>query len=262
VKLDSNKIELDNLLAQGYGIIPKKVMRDENLSIEAKAIYSYLCSFCGHGDTAFPSISLMCHDLGISDTRFLKHRKQLIDFGYIKVTRNRKEQGFSNNVYKLPSSVYPRFVGTQNVGIQNVGIQNEGTNNNNLINNNNTNNSNKDTMVSSERIPYKKIIDHLNKKAESRFSSKSADSQKHIKARWNEGNDLEMFLEVINLKTNEWKDNPQMSQYLRPSTLFSAKNFENYKGQVMAEKRKKNNTQSKTNDIDVNELGKLFSDAQ
>lgn len=120
----------------------------------------------------------------------------------------------------------------------------------------------KDNMSSLDKTPYKKIIEYLNKKAESRFSYKSADSQKHIKARWNEGNDLEMFLEVINLKTNEWKDNPQMSQYLRPSTLFSAKNFENYKGQVMAEKRKKNNTQSKTNDIDVNELGKLFSDAQ
>lgn len=50
-----------------------------------------------------------------------------------------------------------------------------------------------------------------------------------------------------------------MSKYLRPSTLFSAKNFENYKGEAVAEK-KKANQKAKVNDIDLNELDKLFGD--
>ncbi|EMF0264466.1 conserved phage C-terminal domain-containing protein, partial [Enterococcus hirae] len=120
---------------------------------------------------------------------------------------------------------------------------------------NNTNNN----MSSSEKIPFKKIIDHLNQVTGSRFSSKSSDTQKHIKARWNEGNTFEDFISVIDVKNNQWKDNPEMSKYLRPSTLFSAKNFENYKGEAVAEK-KKANQKVKVNDIDLNELDKLFGD--
>lgn len=119
----------------------------------------------------------------------------------------------------------------------------------------NTNNN----MSSSEKIPFKKIIDHLNQVTGSRFSSKSSDTQKHIKARWNEGNTFEDFISVIDVKNNQWKDNPEMSKYLRPSTLFSAKNFENYKGEAVAEK-KKANQKAKVNDIDLNELDKLFGD--
>lgn len=118
----------------------------------------------------------------------------------------------------------------------------------------------KDNMSSSEKIPFKKIIDHLNQVTGSRFSSKSSDTQKHIKARWNEGNTFEDFISVIDVKNSQWKDNSEMSKYLRPSTLFSAKNFENYKGEAIAEK-KKSNQKPKANDIDLNELDKLFGDA-
>ncbi|MDB1686254.1 conserved phage C-terminal domain-containing protein [Enterococcus durans] len=117
----------------------------------------------------------------------------------------------------------------------------------------------KDNMSSSEKIPFKKIIDHLNQVTGSRFSSKSSDTQKHIKARWNEGNTFEDFISVIDVKNKQWKDNSEMSKYLRPSTLFSAKNFENYKGEAIADKKK--NQKPKANDIDLNELDKLFGDA-
>lgn len=42
------------------------------------------------------------------------------------------------------------------------------------------------------------------------------------------------FKEVILLKTLEWKNNPKMSQYLCPSTLFRYSNFEKYINQVIA----------------------------
>jgi uncharacterized phage protein (TIGR02220 family) len=38
--------------------------------------------------------------------------------------------------------------------------------------------------------------------------------------------------QVIARKCLEWRDNPQMEQYLRPKTLFSAENFSNYFGQL------------------------------
>lgn len=248
--MDENNLEQPDLLSQGYGIIPKKVMRDLALSAESKAIYAYLSSFCGNGNTAFPSISLMCHDLGMGEDRFLKHRKPLVDRGYIQIRKKKSSKGFMNNIYTLPHTLYPDFAGTEN---QCTG--NQGTNNNSSINNNNK----KNNMSGSERIPYKKIIDYLNKLIGSRFTNESSDSRKLIKARWNEGNALEDFISVIDIKVKQWKDNPEMSKYLRPSTLFSAKNFENYKAEVLAEKQKNNmNQNKKTNDFEG--LEDLFGD--
>lgn len=78
------------LTADGYGIIPKSIMKDKAISIEAKAIYSYLCSYAGSGNTAFPSVSLMCSDLGIGENRFYKHRKQLVDKKYITIGKEKQ----------------------------------------------------------------------------------------------------------------------------------------------------------------------------
>lgn len=53
---------------------------------------------------------------------------------------------------------------------------------------------------------------------------------KHIMARFNEGYTLEDFKQVIDVKTEEWKDNPEFFKYLRPETLFGSK-FDSYLNQ-------------------------------
>ena len=53
---------------------------------------------------------------------------------------------------------------------------------------------------------------------------------KHITARFNEGYTLEDFKQVIDVKTEEWKDNPEFFKYLRPETLFGSK-FDSYLNQ-------------------------------
>ena len=83
----ADEIKLSGILEKGYGISPKLIMIDANLSIEAKGIYAYLSSFCGNGTTAFPSVELIQHHLGIGRKRFYKYRNELIERGYIKVTR-------------------------------------------------------------------------------------------------------------------------------------------------------------------------------
>ena len=52
-----------------------------------------------------------------------------------------------------------------------------------------------------------------------------------IKARINEGFTIDDFKKVIDIKTAEWKDDPKMSKYIRPETLFSNK-FEGYLNQI------------------------------
>jgi len=74
-----------SIYSKGYGMVAKQAMQDPVLSIEAKAIYAYICSYAGSGETAFPSVKKMCYDLHISKDRYYNHVKLLIDQGYIKV---------------------------------------------------------------------------------------------------------------------------------------------------------------------------------
>ena len=95
-------LRIEGIGCKGYGIIPKYVMLDTDLSIEAKSIYAYLCSYSGSGTTAFPGREKILYDLQIGKQAFYTHFKQLTDQGYILVTRRKDEsKKFKNNVYTL-----------------------------------------------------------------------------------------------------------------------------------------------------------------
>ena len=137
----------------GFGLIHRNIMRDKKLSIESKAIYGYISSFAGTGMVAYPGISLMCSELNISEKRFHKYKKELLDNGYLSIEREYKGKGFSKNIYTLHVKPTTRqIVPLQNVTLQNVTLQNDLTNNNssnnNSINNNSINNG--ATNVASE----------------------------------------------------------------------------------------------------------------
>ena len=74
---------------------------------------------------------------------------------------------------------------------------------------------------------YSRVINHLNEKASKSFKYTTKKTKSCIDARIREGFKEEDFLKVIDIKTKEWKDNPDMSKYLRPETLFGTK-FESY----------------------------------
>ena len=78
-----------------------------------------------------------------------------------------------------------------------------------------------------KEIPYKSIIDYLNEKADKRFRHTTAKNKEFIRSRWNEGNTLDDFKRVIDIKVSQWKNDKDMNQYLRPQTLFGTK-FESY----------------------------------
>lgn len=95
----------------------------------------------------------------------------------------------------------------------------------------------------SQSIPYKEILDYLNQKTGSHYKDVKG-NQKLIRARWREGYRLDDFRKVIDNKTADWKgliakDGRDMSQYLRPSTLFGPK-FDQYLNEVVT----RDNTQA------------------
>ena len=98
--------------------------------------------------------------------------------------------------------------------------------------NDNTDNVPLPQVESRPAYPYEDIIDYLNQKAGTHFRHSSADTKKHIKARFNDGFTLEDFKTVIDKKSKEWKGT-DMEKFLRPATLFGTK-FEGYLNQKEA----------------------------
>lgn len=146
--MSANFLTPNGIFSDGYGFVPKMLMRDKRLTIEAKAIYSYLSSFAGAGMTAFPSVELMIAELGISKDRFYKHRKLLIDLGYVGIEQSKGEGStFAKNTYVINSILpCPDFKDTENPTTENPDTENpdtgnKDTNNNSL--NNNSSNSNR-----------------------------------------------------------------------------------------------------------------------
>lgn len=72
------------------------------------------------------------------------------------------------------------------------------------------------------------ILNYLNEKTGKQFKTTSKTTERLISGRLREGYELEDFKRVIDHKVKEWLNNAHWNKYLRPSTLFSATNFENY----------------------------------
>jgi len=100
----------------GYGLIAKKVMQDRSISIKAKALYAYLSSFAGSMEnrSAFPGVSRMLEDLGVSKDSFYKYRKELEKAGYITVVQDKNPDGtFKNNIYYIEAVPCPKISDTE-----------------------------------------------------------------------------------------------------------------------------------------------------
>lgn len=129
----TDSIKLSGVMGNGYGQMPKMVAKDKDLSIEAKGIYAYMASYAGGGESSFPRVSLICSDLNISEDRYFKHRKPLIEKGYVTIKKNTKKGKFDNNVYILNSEI---TVPLNHRHGKSPDRQNKGTNNNKVLNNN------------------------------------------------------------------------------------------------------------------------------
>ena len=122
----------------GYGMVPKSIMYDENVSLAAKGVFSYLTTYTnGFGDIAFPTRDLMCKHLGVSKDSITKYIKELKEKGYLEVSQEIGPGGkFKHNIYKLIP--YPKIPDTVKPDTVNSPLTIINNNNNNINNNINT----------------------------------------------------------------------------------------------------------------------------
>jgi uncharacterized phage protein (TIGR02220 family) len=94
----------------------------------------------------------------------------------------------------------------------------------------NKNKKEEQVLSNEDSTLYVDILDYLNNATGKKFRLSTKSTRGAIHARITEGFFLEDFKKVIDTKTAQWKDDPKMSEFLRPQTLFGTK-FEAYLNQ-------------------------------
>lgn len=80
----------------------------------------------------------------------------------------------------------------------------------------------------------KVIVEYLNNKIGAHYKPNGKKMKELIRARMNEGYTVDDFKTVIDKKFKSWGNDPKMSLYLRPSTLFGTR-FGEYLNEYQAE---------------------------
>lgn len=238
-----------------FTITNNQLIRDDRLSWKARGIFTYLWSMSDGWDFRVDEVTRHAKD-GRDSLR--AGLKELEEYGYLK------RQYKQNNVGKLDGyewilndspeagkSAENSVESEENPESGKPGgrkirrPENPTLSNNNLRSINLSSNKGKESSI---RTPYpltggdgltsktKEILDYLNQKAGTSYRASSKATQRLVHARISEDFTVEDFKKVIDIKVASWKDDPKMSKYLRPQTLFSNK-FEGYLNEPMPTKQ-------------------------
>ena len=175
----------------------QEVMRNPNITAEAKAIYAYLASIAGTGNTCYPSIDTMQREMCMSKNRLTRHMGQLIAAGVVEKVRERNGNIYGRNIYKITHEA--EVIGDLNRIFENCdfrAVENEAVEiravENEAVNNNNSNNNS---------IEYQQIAALYNSICVSfpRLTKLSDKRRASIRARFNQGYTLDDFKKVFEL---------------------------------------------------------------
>lgn len=205
----------------------RQIAQDERLTWKARGVFLYLASMNENWNFYVDEIAKHSPQ----GKRALQGGlKELEEYGYLKRIRTHKENGdlstFDWELHFEPVSLQQQKRSeAETLQKRNAPL---------ISNNNNkeqeTINNNRNNILSSCCIPYQEIVEYLNKRTGKKFKYKSKATQRLIKARYNEGFELDDFKKVIDNKCLDWLRDEKMSEYLRPATLFGTK-FESYLNQ-------------------------------
>lgn len=181
------------------------------------------------------------HDeLLLSDYQIRRITKKLEEMNFI-TTALKKANGTPTKHYKINMEEIQKAIMKKlnNGNLRNLTIDSKETKEsltydyNSKLQHINTNSSS--GQATTPPPPYKEIIDYLNEKTGKNFSHTAKGNKKLISGRFNDGNSLEVFKYVIDVKVADWLDDTGMKTYLKPETLFNSSNFDKYKNETIEE---------------------------
>ena len=189
--------------------IPREIWLSKDLTIQEKVFLAEIDSLEGK-DGCFASNAYFAEFFGLSKERVRKIISSLVEKGYITNELIYKEgtEEVEKRILRVRLDITRGMVENNQGGM----VEND-----HYITKNN---------ITKNKYNYQEVIDYLNEKTGKTYKTVKTNNQL-INARYEEGYTLEDFKAVIDYKTSKWKGT-EWEKYLRPSTLFSAKNFENY----------------------------------
>lgn len=208
-----------------YVVMNRTVLSDDRLSWKAKGIMAYMLSM--PDDWTFYLSELMNHSTD-GEKSFRNGFKELKDSGYVKrkpVYEDNKISHWETIVHEIPQTQASPVL-AQNLQVGNVQVENLQVENDNLLSTDSLPST--DVKPSTEYIV--EIVNYLNNVSGKNYRSSTYKTKKEIEKRWKEGFRLDDFKKVIDIKNAEWQNDPKMSKFIRPETLFGNK-FDGYLNQ-------------------------------
>lgn len=211
--------------ANYYAIIPANLRYDKELSPNAKLLYGEITALSNEKGYCWATNSYFANLYNVKNETISRWISQLIKKGYIKsviIYKNGTKEIDSRRLY-IGNVPIDENINTYCEKSYNPIDENINTPIDKKVKDNNTSINNTSINI------YSRVIDYLNKKADTRYRSTTKKNKDLIKARINEGFTEDDFIKVIDNKVKEWA-NTDMQKYLRPETLFGTK-FEGYLNQ-------------------------------
>lgn len=214
-----------------FTVISNHHLKDKGLSLQAKGLLSVMLSLPDDWKYSIRGLASISKE---GEKAIKSTLDELKEHGYLVVTKHAPKTGESHfsyeyDVFERPISAKPQ-VGQ---AYPSVGLLGEPLLDGTLLNTQeHMTNNKKDSMSGNSDDAFesdlKAIVDHLNAKVGSRYTTKNKQLRGYVHARLDEGFTVDDFFTVIDTKAAKWRDDPKMRDYLRPSTLFAPSHFEEY----------------------------------
>jgi len=214
-----------------FTVLSNYHLKDKGLSLQAKGLLSVMLSLPDDWKYSISGLAAISKE---GKKAIKSTLDELKEHGYLVVTKHAPKAGdryisYEYDVFERPVSTKPQ-VGQAYLS---VGLLGEPLLDGTLLNTQeHMTNNKKDSMSGNSDESFegdlKAIVDHLNAKVGSRYTTKNKQFRGYVHARLEEGFTVDDFFTVIDTKAAKWRDDPKMRDYLRPSTLFAPTHFEEY----------------------------------
>lgn len=111
-KQSENKIAFPDIFAEGYGVVPKKLLKSD-LKPNTKLLLSYFLSFTGAGrDQCWPSIDSIARNLRLGRDTIKRSLREARGKGYLNIEHRRGRNIGTQNIYIILFPTTPFREGT------------------------------------------------------------------------------------------------------------------------------------------------------
>lgn len=94
-----------HIAAAGYGNVPKEVMTNPDISIQAKGVYSYISSFSGTDFKASPLKDVAAYHMNVSSGSYNKYCLELEEAGYVSRYQEKIGSRFGRTIFVLNQKI-------------------------------------------------------------------------------------------------------------------------------------------------------------